>query len=49
MPNPPPEASSTGLIAGIAVAAGILCFLLVGTVFYIKKRGSNVNEEIGII
>ena len=49
MPPPPSETSNTGLIAGIAVTAGILCFILVCAVFYIKRRGSNSNEEIGII
>ena len=48
-PPPPSETINSGLIAGIVVAAGILCFILVGTVFYIKRRGSNVDEEIGII
>ena len=49
MPPPPSETSNTGFIAGIAVVAGIVCFILVCAVFYIQRRGSNVNEEIGII
>ncbi|WJZ97123.1 hypothetical protein VitviT2T_015754 [Vitis vinifera] len=49
MPPPPSETSNTGLIAGIAVTAGILCFILVCAVFYIKRRGSNSNEEIELL
>ncbi|KAJ9691451.1 hypothetical protein PVL29_013583 [Vitis rotundifolia] len=49
MPPPPSETINTGLIAGIAVTAGILCFILVCAVFYIKRRGSNSNEEIELL
>ncbi|XP_010645959.1 probable LRR receptor-like serine/threonine-protein kinase At1g56140 isoform X4 [Vitis vinifera] len=49
MPPPPSETSNTGFIAGIAVVAGIVCFILVCAVFYIQRRGSNVNEEIELL
>ena len=43
----PPEKGKTGLIAGIAIAAGILSLIVISAVFYIKRKGSDMNEDIG--
>ncbi|KAJ9691461.1 hypothetical protein PVL29_013591 [Vitis rotundifolia] len=42
----PPTKGKTGLIAGIAIAAGILCLIVISAVFYIKRKGSDMNEDI---
>ncbi|XP_010645966.1 probable LRR receptor-like serine/threonine-protein kinase At1g56140 isoform X3 [Vitis vinifera] len=42
----PPEKGKTGLIAGIAIAAGILSLIVISAVFYIKRKGSDMNEDI---
>ncbi|KAL6333916.1 hypothetical protein AAG906_039328 [Vitis piasezkii] len=46
-PTTSPKKGNTGLIVGITVAVGILSFILICAVFYVKWKTSNLNEEIG--
>ncbi|XP_034697427.1 probable LRR receptor-like serine/threonine-protein kinase At1g56140 isoform X2 [Vitis riparia] len=44
-----PKKRNTALIVGIIVAVGILSFILICAVFYVKPKTSNLNEEIVLL